>query len=265
MLKPILAPIRAAAALTVVLWLGFTIPASGQESPGSSTAQDKINSQLLDRIQELEKQLQELKGQPTAAPVAPLPPPEPVEAPTVHEVAPRLQLNVFGDVGFEATDRKAVTSNTFEIGSLDIFMTARLSPKVSLLGEVLFIPGQDNSIIPDVERLLLQYRQSDYFGFGIGRYHTSIGYYNTAFHQGAWFETAIGRPFMYAFDDEEGFLPLQEVGITTYGRIPSGRLGLNYVAEVGNGRDHLIGGESAPGTTQVYNPARNAWQTLAPM
>src|SRR5690349_1388142 len=165
----------------------------------------------------------------------------------------RLQLNVFGDVGFEATDRKAVTSNTFEIGSLDLFMTAHLSPKLSLLGEVLFIPGDDNSISPDVERLLLQYRQSDYFGFGVGRYHTSIGYYNTAFHQGAWFETAIGRPFMYAFDDEGGFLPLQEVGLTTYGRIPSGKLGLNYVAEVGNGRDHLLGGEPAQNAQDSNN------------
>jgi hypothetical protein len=50
---------------------------------------------------------------------------------------------------------------------------------------------------------------------------------------------------MYAFDDEGGFLPLQEVGVTTYGKIPSGKLGLNYVAEVGNGRDHLLGGEPA--------------------
>jgi hypothetical protein len=254
MQTPSSATIRAAAALTLVLWVGFTILAGAQESPASSAAQDKINQQLLDRLHELEKQVQELKGQPAAAPVAPVPPPEPVaEPPAIHEVSPRLQMNVFGDVGFEATDRKAVTSNTFEIGSLDIFMTARLSPKVSLLGEVLFTPAEDNSISPDVERLLLQYRQSDYFGFGIGRYHTSIGYYNTAFHQGAWFETAIGRPFMYAFDDEGGFLPLQEVGITTYGKIPSGKLGLNYVAEVGNGRDHLLGAEPAQNAQDVNN------------
>jgi hypothetical protein len=162
MQTPSSASIRAAVALTVVLWLGFTIPAGGQQASGSPAAQDKINQQLLDRIQELEKQVQGLKGQPAAAPMAAVPPPEPVaEPPAVHEVAPRLLLNVFGDVGFEATDRKAVTSNTFEIGSLDIFMTARLSPKLSLLGEVLFIPSEDNSISPDVERLLLQYRQSD--------------------------------------------------------------------------------------------------------
>jgi hypothetical protein len=136
---------------------------------------------------------------------------------------------------------------------MDLFMTSRLSEKTSLLGEVLFIAAEDNSISLDIERLLFQYKQNDYFGFGVGRYHTSIGYYNTAFHQGAWFETAIGRPFMYAFDDEGGFLPLQEVGVTTYGKIPSGKLGLNYVAEVGNGRNHLLGGEPAQNAQDTNN------------
>src|SRR5712664_4495308 len=70
-------------------------------------------------------------------------------------------------------------------------------------------------------------------------------YYNTAFHQGAWFQTTIERPFMYASDDEDGFLPLQEVGVTINGQIPSGKLGLNYVAEIGNGRGRLLGSEPA--------------------
>jgi hypothetical protein len=237
------------------LFFALATPAFAQQAPTASASQQEMNSQLLDRIRALEKQVQELQGRPVAVSVpAPAAVPEPVpEPPTVNEVAPRLHFNVFGDVGYEATDRKAVTSNTFEIGSLDLFMTARLSDKVSLLGEVLFIPTDDNSISADVERLLLQYRQNDYFGFGIGRYHTSIGYYNTAFHQGAWFETAIARPFMYAFDDEGGFLPLQEVGLTTYGRIPSGKLGLNYVAEIGNGRNQLLGGEPAQNASDQNN------------
>jgi hypothetical protein len=105
---------------------------------------------------------------------------------------------------------------------------------------VLFVAQTDNSITPDVERLLLQYKQNDFFTFAIGRFHSSIGYYNPTFHRGAWFQTAIGRPFMYEFDDSDGFLPLQEIGITTRGHLPSEKLGLEYVAEVGNGRNHLL-------------------------
>jgi hypothetical protein len=243
--------------LIIVLWTGFAAPASAQQASSPPVGQDVINQQLLQRVQELEKEVQQLKGQPTAAAAAPAPAPAPepppaVEAPTVHEVAPRLRFNVFGDVGFEATDKKGV-SNTFEIGSMDLFMTARLSDRVSLLGEILFISSSDNTIAPDIERLLLQYKANDHFAFAMGRYHSAIGYYNTAFHQGAWFETAIGRPYMYAFDDEGGFLPLQEVGVTTYGQIPSGKLGLNYVAEVGNGRNHLLEGEPAQNAQDANN------------
>ena len=70
----------------------------------------------------------------------------------------------------------------------------------------------------------------------MGRYHTSIGYYNTAYHHGKWFQTAVGRPFLFRFEDEGGILPIHNVGVSVQGRIPSGKLGLNYVAEMGNGR-----------------------------
>jgi len=238
----------ARSALRLALFATLSFPAAAQQAP----AQDEINRQLVQRIQELEREVQALK-----TPSQPAPAPAPVipmlDAPVVHEVNPRLQLNVFGDVGFEAIDQKHAVSNTFEIGSMDLFMTSRLSNRVSLLGEILLISSEDNSINLDIERLLLQYRQNDYFGFGIGRYHSTIGYYNTTFHQGAWFETAIGRPFMYAFDDEGGFLPLQEVGVTTSGQIPSGKLGLNYVAEIGNGRDHLLNSEPAQNAQDSNN------------
>jgi hypothetical protein len=246
--------LKAVVILIVILCVSPAIPARAQQAVAGKGSQEEINQKLLDRMQDLEKQIQQIKAQPAApAPVTALAPEPVVDAPAVHEVASRLKLNVFGDVGFEATDARHVTSNTFEVGSMDLFMTSRLSDRTSLLGEILFIAASDNSITPDIERLLFQYRQNDYFGFGVGRYHSSIGYYNTAFHQGAWFETAIGRPFMYAFDDEGGFLPLQEVGVTTYGKIPSGKLGLNYVAEIGNGRDHLLDGEPAQNAQDANN------------
>ncbi len=125
--------------------------------------------------------------------------------------------------------------DTFLFGSIDLFMTARLSDKVSTLGEVLFIAQNNNSIELDVERLMLRYRQSDYLTAAIGRYHSWVGYYNSAFNYGEFLETTTDRPFIYAFDDQGGVLPMQEVGITLTGKIPSGKMGLNYVVEVGNG------------------------------
>jgi hypothetical protein len=223
-----------------VAWVvGWAISAYAQQG-ASLPSQDEVNRHLLQRIEELEEQVKQLQEKQAAAPVtaapAPTPAPSPVpepEPPTVNEVAPRLKLIVFGDVGATALSH---VPSTFEFGSLDLFMTARLSDKVSALGEALFIAQSDNTVGVDVERLLLGYRQSDYFDVSIGRYHTWVGYYNTAFNKGEFLETAVDRPFFYQFDDTGGFLPMQDVGVNVTGKIPSGKMGLNYVLEVGNGR-----------------------------
>ena len=251
-MKKVFLAIHPIHACCLALFLALEVSAPGQQSPPPAPNQAEINQQLLRRVEELEIEVQRLTSQSATSPAPAAAPESPplVETPPVHAVNDRLNLNVFGDVGYHATDAPGVSSNTFDIGTLDIFMTSRLSEKVSLLGEVLFIANSDNTIYADIERLLLQYRYNDYFAFTMGRYHTSIGYYNTAFHRGAWFETAIGRPFMYAFGNE---IPLQEVGVSTSGQIPSGKLGLHYVAEVGNGRDHILDTEPAQNTQDHNN------------
>ena len=166
----------------------------------------------------------------------------------INEVSPRLHLNAYGDVGFAANDQ-GPSANTFQLGSLDLFLTSRLSDHISVLGEFLLLAQPDNTINPDLERLMLEYKRNDYFTFGMGRYHTDIGYYNATFHHIQWFATPIGRPLMFRFDDEGGFMPLQEIGFSANGNIPSGKFGLHWVAEVGNGRDHIEGSEPAQNRT----------------
>ena len=84
---------------------------------------------------------------------------------------------------------------------------------------------------------MLQYSYNDYFNLSVGRYHTAIGYYNTAYHHSTWFQTTTGRPFLFQFEDQGGILPIHTIGVSASGLIPSGALGLHYVAEVGNGRE----------------------------
>ena len=242
-------------ACSLILMLALVLSVSAQQTPPPAANQETINQQLLQRIQELEKEVQSMKAQtqsavaaaPVAAttpPPAPAPPPVVEEQPTVNEVAPRLKLNFFGDTGFEIGHYFGANS-TFELGEFDMFATARLSDKVSALGEILFTSQSDNSIGVDVERMYLKYRQNDSFAATIGRIHTDIGYYNTAFNRGDYFQTAVGRPTLFEFDDQGGFLPLQDLGIVLDGKIPSGKLGLNYVFELTNGRAFGINAEPA--------------------
>src|SRR5882724_10908442 len=148
---------------------------------------------------------------------------------------PRLQIQGFADVNFRATNEKG-RNNSFFLGQLDLFLTSRLSEKFSVLSELILEAGEDNAFTFEIHRLLLKYSRNEYFNLSAGRYHTSIGYYNTAFHHGSFFQTTANRPFLFAFESRGGILPLHNVGLSLTGRIPSAPLGLRYVAEIGNGR-----------------------------
>jgi hypothetical protein len=156
-----------------------------------------------------------------------------------------LRIRGFGDVNFRGTNQPGAT-NTFALGQLNLFVTSDISEKFKFLGEIVFESGPDNFYnVPggkknefgvDIERFLVQYSYNDYFNLAAGRYHTAIGFYNTAYHHSTWFQTTTGRPLLFEFEDSGGILPIHNVGLSASGRIPSGPLGLHYVAEIGNGR-----------------------------
>jgi len=146
-----------------------------------------------------------------------------------------LRIRGFSDVTLHGSDLKGNTTS-FSLGQLDLFVTSDLSEKLKFLSEIVFEAGENNAYGVDVERLLVTYSYNDYLNVGMGRFHSAIGFYNTAYHHSTWFQTTTGRPFLFEFEDRGGILPIHNVGVTVSGRIPSGRLGLHYVAEVGNGR-----------------------------
>src|SRR6185503_11404494 len=111
---------------------------------------------------------------------------------------------------------------------------SNLADNFSILSELVFKAGNDNRYVINAERLLLRYAPNPYLTLGVGRYHTAIGYYNTAYHHGSWFETAVTRPTIFAY--RGGLIPIHDVGVMASGRIPSGSAGLHYVFELGNGQ-----------------------------
>lgn len=157
-----------------------------------------------------------------------------------------LRIRGFGDVSFHG-DTFPGDTTSFSLGQLDLFITSDISDRFRFLSEVVFEAGPDNiygaevghenSFNVDIERYLLQYSHNDYLNLAIGRGHTAIGYYNTAYHHSTWLQTTTDRPFLFSFEDDGGILPIHIVGATASGLVPSGALGLHYVAEIGNGRE----------------------------
>lgn len=256
-----------------------------QDADTSASVDRRMVQSLLDRISSLEaseKELRErvaqLEKNQVAAP-APTPAatpdlnPAPAAAATVaaqtaptqpdppkgqselpgqtmdHMDVSKTSLNIrgFGDFGLYGGNQKGQTTS-FSLGQMNLFITSNLSERFRFLTELVFEVHQDNDFEEDLERILLEYSANDYFNLSLGRYHTAIGYYNTAYHHSTWFQTATERPYIFEYEDEGGVLPIHNVGVEASGLIPSGKAGLHYIVEVGNGR---------PSTTPQAEPVQN--------
>jgi hypothetical protein len=229
---------------------------------------DQVIQKLLKRVEALERQVAALEQARVPPPGQPLPPEPPLTAiATAQPPAPadtssqpdnpsRFNFHGYADADFQ----RNVDGSTkkFEQGEIDLFATEQLSPHLTALLELAF--ETDSEQLPDdisvnVERMLLQYRGNDFFNADIGSFRTAIGYYSTAYLRGSWLQTAISRPKMFTFEDQGGFLPLHEVGVSVNGRVPSGSLNLHYVLEAGSSRNY--GNTAGLGLEPSFNRATN--------
>jgi hypothetical protein len=169
-----------------------------------------------------------------------------------------LDFNLgFGKVAnplvFPVAEPASAIHNTFQFGELDLFLNSRISNTISFLGEMIFGSDATNSWGIDIERAQVTYKPNEFLQLSAGRLHSAIGFYNTAYHHGSWFQTATGRPFMYYFEDSGGVLPVHLVGVEAAGLVPgSGKLNAHWNVEVGNGES----------STYLSNPDVNPVQNF---
>jgi hypothetical protein len=236
-------------------------PLCAQQFAAPSGLNELTPQLLLQRIDQLDGEIKELRAAlvkitaepPNQAPSQAAPPRQPDAESQAQPPEPQgmdvnrtlLRIRGFSDITFHGSDHihdsplcQAYTCfpSSFTLGQVNLFVTSDLSERFKFLSEIVFESDEFNNFGVDVERVLLQYSQNDYLNVAVGRYHTAIGYYNTAYHHSTWFQTTTGRPFLFDFEDKGGPLPIHNVGISLSGRIPSGAMGLHYVVEVGNGR-----------------------------
>jgi hypothetical protein len=259
----------------------------GQQSISPPLDDHQLVLQLLQRVNELEAEVKQLKGaapntmlaavQTAPPPVTPIPV---TPSQTTASATPSgtmgsmpgmtlpdllgLQFRGFADVGFLASTQKGATNSntsgahpTFFDGPFNLFMTSRMNDQFSALAEMLIEYGPTNSTSLDLERLELHYTPSDYFNLTAGRFHSAIGYYNTTYHHASWLIPTVTRPFLFAFEDQGGILPTHNVGLSAAGAIPSGALGLHYVAEFGNGRPAASVSQASLEQVQVAQSDKN--------
>lgn len=212
-------------------------------------AQDeKIKNQDA-RLQSQDMELKDLRTKVSTG-TAPAPEAMPALPPPSF---PNLQFHGFGDIDYHASDR-AGEKNAFTLGELDIFLTSQLAENLSMLSETVFAADDQNNFGLDIERLILQYKPKDWLNIEAGRFHTAIGYYNTAYHHGTWFQNAVGRPWFLNYEDTGGLVPVHTVGVSIHGELPVlPKMGLQYFVEVGNGRNYSTSTGNNPVQSAVDN------------
>jgi hypothetical protein len=142
------------------------------------------------------------------------------------------KLAGFAQVKVQATDRRTDTWG-FALDQLDLYLTSKLANRISFLTEMVF-EYRSGAFVSDVERVIVTFAPRSYFRVSAGRFHTPIGFWNTAYHEGTLLFPTIDRPLLYSFPDDGGILPLHTIGLQIAGRDIS-PLHLGYEVSVGNG------------------------------
>ena len=217
---------HAARFLALAAVLAFTAQGMFAQQPAAAGDHELI-VQLLARVAELEAEVKALRGAPALAGTGSAgtgsagTSPAPAAAqtaiastvpagmgsmpgmPDTGNALPGVQIRGFSDVNLGDNTQKG-SHSAFSTGQLNLFMTSRLNDKFSVLSELVFEYDPTNTLSTDLERLLFQWNASDYFSLSAGRYHTAIGYYNTAYHHATWLQTTAMRPFLFSFEDAGG-------------------------------------------------------------
>lgn len=149
------------------------------------------------------------------------------------------RLMLFGEATFTETEREL--PDGFSLGQVVGHLNATLAPRLLVFAEGTLTPT-GGSPAATLERLIVRYDHRDWLKVSVGRYHTPISWWNTAYHHGSWLQTSIARPRMVRYGTP--LVPVHFNGLLAEGTGHTGPLIIGYEAGVGNGRQ---GNPALPG------------------
>ncbi|MDB4884418.1 MAG: hypothetical protein JWL95_3184 [Gemmatimonadetes bacterium] len=139
-----------------------------------------------------------------------------------HDVADEGQKTIihgFADINYLTGGNNTGRTSAFGLGQFDLYITSRISDRLSFLGETVFEHDDKSSqFVVDVERVIAQYALTDHLRVEAGKVHTPLGYWNNAYHHGLALQPTITRPQLVQFEDDGGPLPIHTVGVQLSGR-----------------------------------------------
>lgn len=150
-----------------------------------------------------------------------------------------FELKGFGNVNFEKVSGLPDSEQrhgSFVLGDLDIYISEQIDDKIDVLAEILFELEEEAA---DVERFHIGYMINESVKIKVGRFHTPIGFWNTAFHHGMQLQPTIDRPEILKFEFEGGIIPAHTVGVNLTGKVRRNSSIVSYDLMIGNG-DRIV-------------------------
>lgn len=141
------------------------------------------------------------------------------------------KFNGFGHVEFSLDKVNENANSYYSIGEHSLFVTSKLSNKISFLGEyvVRYNSKSATGYLPSIERSFVKFNYFRNHNIIVGKIHSPLNYWNDVYHHGRLFFPVIHRPNAFNY-----FIPLHTLGIQLQGQ-NIGKLNFGYDLIIGNG------------------------------
>lgn len=148
---------------------------------------------------------------------------------------PPFQIIGFADLSYVSSDFD--DPDGFTIGQAVAHLAAPVADRLNVFAEI-SATARDSEYQFEIERVIAKYDFNNDYSLSAGRYHSPIGYWNAAYHHGAWLQTSVGRPEVVRFGSP--LVPIHFVGVLLEAHIPGSSRDLSYSIGLGNGRHSNI-------------------------
>lgn len=174
----------------------------------------------------------------------------PVSAQGLAGLEQRVSALFFGEL--DLREREHQGEDGFAVGQSVAQFTVQLDERLSAFTELTAGAQHGHGFEFEVERLIVRYDFSDLLKISAGRYHTPLGYWNSAYHHGAWLQTTVSRPQAVKFGSN--IVPIHFVGALAEGTFGSSHIAYKFGIANGRSAEKI----NAPGDIGDSN-GRPAW------
>lgn len=168
-------------------------------------------------------------------------------APSV--IADNIQgsMQVYGDLTYHYDDE---TDGQWS-SSIDLFGAYKIDDNDTVLFEVHAAKRTGHEAHFEGERWWWKHGFSEEVALSMGRFHTPLGHWNKSFHHGVYLQDTIDRPFYLDFEDDNGFMPIHNVGMNLSGELLSSNSTISYVLFLSNNQKVEIETNDAHGEGHI--------------